>query len=312
MPGKKRKSGQHLYARLLHEVSQINRELPEDKQLSLQDRRKWLSQEIYPRYKGKPAYTFRITEARETIRRKIKRLPKRTNTDPNFIPEELYDEIDYYAIDTFYAEVLKDWAIFTKVVAGTFGETSVFNTRDYNYQTTGLADITNSINKFVRESPRKIVSGKFFYSGFVQVRPGHANDLKPDSYYLEMILHKGNVSAKKIEPVILPPPKTKAQKERRKKKKKKAKEIIDNRTKKIKFVKSKVKRIRQDTLKAIQFFKSLLKVKYISTKEKKAYAKKAFTLEKQKLDRHLKAGTINDRRYQELLAKIKKGYGQKG
>lgn len=300
-----------LYARLLHEVSEINKGLPVHKQLSLQQRREFISQKIYPLYKDVPGYKFRITQVRETIGRKIKRVPKRDNIDVALVPENLYDEIDYFSLDGFLGHVLQDWSIHVKVVAGSFGETKIFNTKQYDYQTSGVADITNAINTFVRNRKRQGRSGEFFYTGFIQVMPGRKNDGDPESYYIELVLQQGSRSAKKIEPVQLPADKKKDKKKRNLKKKKKAKELLQKRIKQIKFARSKVKRVRLNLLKELKDFKSLVKKKYISANEKKTYAKRAYNLEKAKLDKHLKSGTLNDRKYRELLAKIKKGYGQK-
>ncbi len=312
MPGNKPTSGLGLYALLLHEVSEINRELPARRQLSLKERRDFISQKIYPIYKDKAGYKFRVTEARESIRKKIKRLPKRDNEDPSLIPEEEYDSIDYYSIDFFLSELLKDWSINIKLVAGPFGETEIFNTRDYNYKASGVADITNEINEYVRKRPRRAQSGTIFYTGQLQVMPGRKNDGRRDSYYLEMVLQQGSATAKKLQPIQLPQEKSSKKKKQRARKKKKAKEVIQKRVKKIKFSKSKTKTIRQSILKLIDFYKNLLKNKYIAPKDKKQYAKVAYKNEKAKLDKYLKSGTITQGKYTELLNKIKKGYGHKG
>lgn len=312
MPGKKPPSGLRLYALLLHEVSKINGQLPERRQLSLQERRDFISEKIYPLYKDVPAYKFRIGKVRETIERKLKRLPKRDNEDPTLIPEEQYDEIDYYSLDFFLSELLKDWAVNVKVVAGPFGETKIFNTRNYNYKASGVDDITNRINEYVRSRTRRTASGTIFYTGQLQLMPGRKNDRRRDSYYLELVLQQGSASVKKLEPIEIPEEKTRAKKKRRARKKKKAKETIQKRVKKIKFSKSQTKRIRQNVLKQIDFFKNLLKSKYLAPKDKKAFAKKAYEGEKAKLDKYLKAGTITLAKYNELLTKIKKGYGHKG
>lgn len=312
MPGKKPPSGLRLYALLLHEVSEINSGLPARKQLTLQQRRDFISQKIYPIYKDVPGYKFRITEVREKITSKIKRLPKRDNEDPTLIPEEQYDEVDYYSIDFFLSELLKDWSVNVKVVAGPFGETKIFNTKNYNYKSSGVSDITNRINEYVRGRSRRSGSGTIFYTGQLQIMPGRKNDLKPDSYFLEMVLQQGSASAKKLEPVKLPDEKSHKKKKARAKKKKKGKETIQKRVKKIKFTKSKTKRIRQSVLKEIEDFKKLVKKKYIAPKDKKLYGKRAYEIEKAKLDKHLKAGTITTGKYDELLTKIKKGYGHKG
>jgi hypothetical protein len=305
MPSAKRKAGVS-YQRLLHEVTVHNSSLPPEKQLSLKERYEFISQKIYPRFKDIPAYKFRITEARKAIANGIRRRPPKETCDVNTIPERLYTGVDYYDIEYFFKNKLPG-CIWVQVSAGNFGNTQIFNTRDFDYYESGVNKITNAINDYVRDLPKPKVSGEVFYDGYPQLRPGKKNDGDPENYYLDMVLNEGRVKYKKVEIIQLP----ETVKKKAKVKKKKVAKIIDEKIKKIKFKESKTKKINRAIITGINSIKEIRKARYIPTKQKESIAKAGFDYAKKILDKHLKAKEITKKKYDELISKIKRGYGQK-
>lgn len=307
MPPAKRKAGVS-YNRLLHEVTVHNSSLPPEKQLSLKERYEFISQKIYPRFKDIPAYKFRITEARKAIANGIRRRPKKETCDINTIPERLYTGVDYYDIEYFFKTKLPG-CIWVQVSAGNFGNTKIFNTREFDYYQSGVNKITNFINDYVRDLPtnKRKGSGEIYYDGFPQLRPGKKNDGTPDNYYLDMVLNEGRVKYKKVEIIQLP----EKVKKKAKVAKKKVAKIIDEKIKKIRFKESKTKKINREVIIGINRIKEIRKAPYIPAALKDSIAKEGFTYVKKILDKHLKNKEITKKKYDELLNKIQKGYGQK-
>jgi hypothetical protein len=52
------KRNQTTYNRILKEFTKLNNKLPEDRKLSIQERRKIIKEKILPRYKKIPAYNI--------------------------------------------------------------------------------------------------------------------------------------------------------------------------------------------------------------------------------------------------------------
>lgn len=299
----------NLYHLLVHEVSQYNKELPAEKKLSMRDRYDFISKKIFPRFKDVAKRKLRITDIRKAIVNGIHRLPRQPTCDVNTIPEDRYTGVDYYDIEKLLKEELPQ-CINVKVSAGNFGETDIFNTRDFDYNKSGVADITNAINTFTRKlATRKksgYGSGEIYYNGFPQLIPGKKNDGNPDNYYLELVLNKGATASKQIEVVKLPEP----IKKKAKKKKKSIAKQLDEQIRKVEFQKSKTKRLQREIIKQIDFFQALLKQPYIPKKDKMKYAKEAFKREKARIDRPHKKGEITDKKYNQLLNMITKAFNQ--
>ena len=81
------------------------------------------------------------------------------------------------------ASKIANYCIYVKISAGQFGQTKIFNTRNYNYYNNGVKEITERLRKDIDNK-----SGAAWYSGYQKLRPNMKNDGKPESYYLDMIL----------------------------------------------------------------------------------------------------------------------------
>lgn len=304
----KKTSGLKLYNLLLKEVSAANRLLPEDRKLSLSERRQLISQKLYPTYKGTPAYKVKKKELREIISKKIKRSKKKAGCDVLAIDPEIYNEgVQYFDIESFLSRTLPN-CIYVKVNAGNqFGKTNVFNTRDFDYYKTGVSAITNNINQWIRQQPVKHRNTDKvpMYFGEIQLRPGHKNDGKSDSYYLEMILEVRGKQAVEVEPLDIP--------KRKKTKKqqqiiKKTNEKIKDRIKEMQPEKSKIKRIAQRIEKTIYETELIRKKRLLDKKTRDKFVSDTFKSEKAKLDKFFKQNIITQSQYERLIKRITKAY----
>ena len=222
MAGRKKTSGLSVYNLLLKELSQINKTLPEHRKLGLKERRELISKKIYPQYKGIPRSRVRLWPLRELLYRKLKRMPRRQGCDVFALSPEEYTAISYYALDDQITNIFPT-CIYIKVNANGFGVTKIINTRDYNYATSGLQEITRLLNEEMQKLPpgRRNSSVAPIYTGVIQPKPGKEKSQSPDDYYLEMILYINNKAVEKKEPAKAPSGKSANKKISEKRKKKK-------------------------------------------------------------------------------------------
>lgn len=183
-----------LYQKVSKKFTAFNKELPEEQKLSIQRRRQIIKQGILPALSTTPKYKIRVKQILELINLQVASIPPR---DPNlcnlnYISPNQYQEIEWFEIDEFLQRRLPD-CIYVKLNAGSFGNTKIFNTRNYNYYFNGVQQITENIRKEVDNA-----SGSAFYSGRQMLRPNMKNDGKADSYYLDLVLFiqpkKGNAT----------------------------------------------------------------------------------------------------------------------
>lgn len=187
--------GVTLYNKILKEFTKINNDLPEDRKLSLVDRRKYISEVIYPQYKGtsssrvsKKAIGISIFNVLETI------VPKE-GCDVNYISPSVVSDVSWFDIDEFIRDILPK-CIFIRVDAGDFGTTKIFNTLNYDYQRSGVKKIYDNI----REAIRNKSNAEF--TGVKKLRNGKANDGTPENYFIDFILTINSRPIKPIEPII--------------------------------------------------------------------------------------------------------------
>jgi len=161
----------------------INNSLPEEQKLSIQRRRQIIKQVLLPSLSTTAKSKIRAKQLKTLIFAEISKLPPRQANlcNLNYISPAQYVDVPWYEIDEFLQKRLPD-CIFVKVNAGQFGQTKIFNTRNYNYYSNGVQEITETIRREVNN-----MSGAF-YSGYQMLRPRRKNDGQADSYYLEMIL----------------------------------------------------------------------------------------------------------------------------
>jgi len=173
------------YNRILKQFTAINNSLPEEGKISLKQRRQIIKQFILPKFAKVPDYKLRVKGLKVAILEEYNKLPSKPAEacNLNFIDPSNYKKpVEFFEIDEFFEKIMPD-CIYAKVSAGQYGETNIFNTRDYNYGRKGVQQITEKIRQGVQGK-----SGYAFYVGYQKLRPNKTNNGQSDSYYLDMVL----------------------------------------------------------------------------------------------------------------------------
>jgi len=184
MPKKSKNKKPTLYQKVSKRFTAINSSLPEEQKLSVARRRQIIKQQILPALSTTPKSKIRVKQIVGLIQGQLSQIPPR---DPNLcninlISGNQYTEVNWFEIDEFLQKRMPD-CIYVRVSAGQFGQTKIFNTRNYNYYNNGVQEITERLRKDIGNK-----SGAAWYSGYQKLRPNMKNDGKPESYYLDMIL----------------------------------------------------------------------------------------------------------------------------
>lgn len=184
MPKKQKNKKPTLYQKVSKRFTAINNLLPEEQKLSVARRRQIIKQQIIPALSTTPKSKIRVKQIEGLIQGQLSTIPPR---DPNlcninYISGNQYTDINWFEIDEFLQKRMPD-CIYVKISAGQYGETKIFNTRNYNYYNNGVQEITERLRKDINNK-----SGAAWYSGYQKLRPKMKNDGKAESYYLDMIL----------------------------------------------------------------------------------------------------------------------------
>lgn len=308
MAKRRKYSGILLYNLLMKEVTAINRNLPETRKLSVAERREFISQKVYPAYKKFPLSGIRIKELRKDLIYKVQRLPRKKTCNVLLIPPDSYTSKEYFMADGFMRETLQ--CINLRFSAGEFGSTKIFNTRDHDYHSAGVKEITDKLNKWADEN-RRPSDDLPVYAGKVQLMPGKQDDGKEGSYFLDMILYIDNMPQSEYEVLKI----------KKKRKKSRREEILENNVSKymkeqisqLIVEKTKIKRIRKKIVVAVNIFKGAVgEMKRLSKKTmskdfedslEKAFLKR----ESSYLEKYFKSGKINKRQKEEMLKILSDG-----
>ena len=296
------------YHRILKEFTKINNKLPEEKKLSIKDRRRIIREQIYPNYKGVPNSRIRIRAIKAEINGIISSLPPKEICDLNYIDQSEYAYVEWYALDETISELVPD-CIYVKVTAGDFGETRIINTRNYEYGRNGVRSIVERIRLEANNS-----SGRYIFSGYQKLRPRKRNDGTPANYYLDFILFEVDTRGNQLpmgdtESIRFELPKTREVK----KKKTKIKNIIEKKIKSLKTKRDSRKRAKATLQKNIDKFSTT--VKRVSkakkpTKSSKELLTKQFNTAIALLERYYAEGKLTQAQYDKALEKILREFGQ--
>lgn len=306
----KKGSGVKTYNRILKEFSKINDNLPEDRKLSLKERRKIISDKIYPKYKGKPQSEFRVKTLRSSIIKIVDKIPAKATCDPNLIDPSIYRSIDVFGIDEHLTSIIPD-CIYVKVNGGElFGETKIFNTRNYGYEKSGVRAIIENIREAIEG---REISSELDWTGYNKLRPKKPNDGSPENYYIEYILNIGGEPQGDTTITKSAASKTKEGK----KAKTKVTNIILKRLQSVKSKKKKVQRVKKSVSKAEQVLrlasKKQKKLKTKTAKERYASISNDILLkELAKLKRSYDKGVISKELFEKLQAKLIAKFGDGG
>lgn len=180
----KPKRKESLYQKISKRFTKYNNSLPEEQKISLDRRRQIIKQSISPYFEGTSPSKIRVRDINFLILSEIVKQPPKSPElcNPLYINPSNYAQVIWFEIDEHLQKIIPD-CIYVKVSAGDFGETNIFNTRNYNYYNKGVREIVENI--------REYASGQSIYpyfKGYLKVRPKKKDDKKADSYYIDYIL----------------------------------------------------------------------------------------------------------------------------
>ena len=187
--------------------------------------------------------------------------------------------------------------IFVKVNAGEYGETKVFNTRNYEYNKSGVRDIIENVRPLAENT------SALDFSGYQKLRSGKKNDGTPENYYIEFILNinaepQGNTNVTKF-----------ALSKDDKPTQRKVRATIIEKINQLKSKKRKKVRARKTLAKNIELQKALGKIieKKKSPAEKKKWVvhyQKSYEKLRKAMDRDFKAGLLTEAQYKAALKNL--------
>ena len=237
-----------IYNRVLKEFTKINDKLPEERKLSIKDRRKIIKEQILPQFTDVPNYKLKVKQIKTSIFREYDKIPPKEICDLNYIDLSDFQYVEWHSLDETISELVPD-CVYVKVSAGQYGETRIFNTRNYEYGRAGVRTIVEEI----RPDAEMFPSGRFIFTGIKKLRPRKRNNGNPENYYLDFVLfvvdRDGNEEAfGETESVEFELPKTRQVG----KTKTKVRKIIDNRIKALKSKKDSKRRAKKTLEKNIK------------------------------------------------------------
>lgn len=186
-----------LYNKILKEFTKVNDKLPEDRKLSLSERRRYISERIYPQYKGTNVSRVGIKAINVSIVQVLDTIVPKEGCDVNYISPSVYSNVNWFELDDFIKEVLPK-CIFIRLDAGDYGSTKIFNTLNYNYTKNGVKNIVDNIREYVNGNSGVDVS----FTGEKKLRKGKTNDGTPENYYIDFLLVINSEPIREINPVI--------------------------------------------------------------------------------------------------------------
>ena len=301
MPQKKKNiktRGVTLYNKILKEFTKVNNSLPEERKLSLSDRRKYIKEKIYPQFKGTAKTRVSVKDIRKEIVGVLDTIVPKEGCDVNFISPSIVANVGWFELDDFIRDVLPS-CIYISIDAGEYGKTKIFNTLNYNYTKNGVKKIVDNIRDFVNNDSGVDVT----FTGQKKLRKGKTNDGTPENYYIEFILVVNSEPIKDIEPVLFNVPKSE------KKKVTSVKNAILSRVKELGNKKKRRKRARRTAIKNISNVRKLAKrqvnAKTVEYKRKLAYKKiKEYNRAIKQIQSAFNKGNLTDDQYNRFTNEI--------
>ncbi len=257
------------YQKILKEFTLINDKLPEEQQLSLEERRKYIKDVVFPKFKGEKRLVG-VKRIKDEVLNVYGTILPKESSDINYIPPSAISDFAWFDVDEFIKEVLPK-NIDIMLDAGKLGSTKIFNTSKYDYEKSGVKKIYEKIRDKVDNK-----SGGFF-TGVKKLKKGKKNNGNPKNYYIQFVLVLDLNPVKKIDPIIYSIPKSE------KKKATTVKNAILNRLKQL----GNKKKRRASARKTAK--KNIKEIKNLKSREKRAKSNKYKTeLAIKKIDQYNK------------------------
>lgn len=301
MPQKKKNikpRGVTLYNKILKEFTKVNNSLPEERKLSLSDRRKYIKEKIYPQFKGTASTRVSVKDINKEIVGVLDTIVPKEGCDVNFISPSIVANVGWFELDDFIRDVLPA-CIYISIDAGDFGKTKIFNTLNYNYTKNGVKKIVDNIRDFVNNDSGVDVT----FTGEKRLRKGKTNDGTPENYYIEFILVVNSEPIKDINPILFNVPKS------QKKQVTTVKNAILSRVKELGNKKKRRKRARRTAIKNISNVRKLAKrqvnAKTVDYKRKLAYKKiKEYNRAIKQIQNAYNKGNLTEDQYNRFINEI--------
>jgi hypothetical protein len=166
---------------LLKELGEANKKASNSQRLSASQRRKIVSEQLYPKFKDAPRVL--IGQVNKDIRGIIKGLPPIEICNPLYLSEAYLSFVEYYEIDNHIKRVLPE-CLDIRVNGGQYGITKIFNTSNYGYYTDGVQRIIERIREEVDNT-----SGRAYFSGIVKLKPRRKNNGEGQNYFVDYVLY---------------------------------------------------------------------------------------------------------------------------
>ena len=173
--------GIKLYNTLLGELSRANEKAPNRQKLSQREKRKIVSEQLYPKYKNAPQILAKSVT--RDINGIIRKLAPAEICNPLYLSEAYLAFVEYWEIDNHIRTVLPE-CLEVRVNAGDFGVTKIFNTSNYSYYSNGVQKIIEAIREEMGNT-----SGRAYFNGIVKVKPRRSDDGNPANYFVDYVLY---------------------------------------------------------------------------------------------------------------------------
>ena len=196
--------GIRLYNALLKELGEQNKKATKSQRLSASQRRKIVSEQLYPKFKASGKILKR--DINKEIKAVIKGLPPSEICNPLYLSEAYLSFVEFYEIDNHIRRVLPE-CLDVRVNAGQYGITKIFNTSNYSYYSTGVKDIIEKIRDAVGNG-----SDRAYFSGIVKVKPNKKDNGVGDNYFVDYVLYMNDVPVDSDESTDFRLPKKEEQK----------------------------------------------------------------------------------------------------
>ena len=86
------------YNRILKQFTKINNTLPEDRKLSIKERRAIIKEQVLPKYKDVPAYKVRVKTLKGQLLRIYDKLPPKEICDLNYIDASEFAFVEWFLL----------------------------------------------------------------------------------------------------------------------------------------------------------------------------------------------------------------------
>ena len=294
------------YNIILKQFTKFNNKLPEDRKLSIKERRRILREEIMPQFEGVSKSKLRVKNIKASLQKAYDKVPPKEICDLNYVDTSEFAFVEWYALDETINDLVPN-CVYVKVSAGSYGETKIFNTRNYEYGRNSVKDIVDAIRPDADDK-----SGTFLFSGYQKLRPRKKNDGTPENYYLDFVLFEIGKKGKQTpmastDSVRYEVPKTRENR----KTKTKIKNLIEGKIKKLKQKKDSKRRAKATLERNVQ---ECLKKSKSASRTKKPSAVRIDSRDKQfektssLLEKYLKDKKITQKQYDTALEKLLREY----